>query len=337
MRYLADIERSPNTIKAHAHDLKDWFTFLGEIECNWQTVQLDEVGAFIRWLRRPPDVRRPSVSVLPSVEHQCSETTVNRKVSTVSVFYRHATRHGLDLGQLATFWERGAARGGWRPFLHHISKSAPRSRRVVSLPATSKIPRLLTPVAVQTILDACEHLRDRLLFEVLYDAGIRIGEALGLRHEDIAAAECEITVRRRENTNGARSKSPHSRTIPVSAELLCLYADYLHSEYGDLDSDYVFVNLWGRPHGRALTYSAVHALVRRLRKSTGIEFDPHWYRHTYATRMLRDKVPAEVVSTLLGHASLTTTAMTYGHLSSEDARRVLADAGWFSTTSAVTL
>ncbi|MGH3804482.1 MAG: tyrosine-type recombinase/integrase, partial [Pseudonocardiaceae bacterium] len=98
--------------------------------------------------------------------------------------------------------------------------------------------------------------------------GIRIGEALGLRHEDVAAAEREITVRRRSNTNGARSKSPHSRTIPVSAELVRLYADYLHAEYGDLDSDYVFVNLWGRPHGRALTYSAVHALVRRLRRDT---------------------------------------------------------------------
>ncbi|MFV9459186.1 MULTISPECIES: site-specific integrase [Rhodococcus] len=42
LRYLADIERSPNTIKAHAHDLKDWFTFLGEIECDWQTVRLEE-------------------------------------------------------------------------------------------------------------------------------------------------------------------------------------------------------------------------------------------------------------------------------------------------------
>ena len=41
-----------------------------------------------------------------------------------------------------------------------------------------------------------------------------------------------------------------SRTIPVSAELIRLYADYLHDEYGDLDSDYVFVNLWGSPRGR---------------------------------------------------------------------------------------
>ena len=83
---------------------------------------------------------------------------------------------------------------------------------------------------------------------------MRIGEALGLRHNDIAAAEREVTVRCRDNANGARAKSGNSRTIPVSAELIRLYADYLHAEYGDLDSDYVFVNLWGHPRGYPLTY-----------------------------------------------------------------------------------
>jgi site-specific recombinase XerD len=51
----------------------------------------------------------------------------------------------------------------------------------VNLPTTARIPRLLTPNEVQSILDACERLRDRLLFALLHDAGIRIGEALGLR------------------------------------------------------------------------------------------------------------------------------------------------------------
>lgn len=99
---------------------------------------------------------------------------MNRKPPTISVFYQHATR-GLDLGELVTFGDRGAARSGWRPFLHHISKSAPHARRVVTLPTTSKIPRLLTPDEVQAILDACEHLRDRLLFAALYDSGIFSG------------------------------------------------------------------------------------------------------------------------------------------------------------------
>jgi hypothetical protein len=46
------------------------------------------------------------------------------------------------------------------------------------------------------------------------------------------------------------------------------------------DSDYVFVNLWAHPRGHPLTYTAVYDLVRRLRRKTGIDFDPHWMRHT---------------------------------------------------------
>jgi hypothetical protein len=44
----------------------------------------------------------------------------------------------------------------------------------------------------------------------------------------------------RDNANDALTKSPATRTIPVSAELIRLVADRLHTEYGDLDSDYVF-------------------------------------------------------------------------------------------------
>ncbi len=331
LAYLTDIERSPNTVKAYAHDLKDWFTFLAGQGLDWREVRLEDVGEFVAWLRRPPVVRGGDVAVLPSMEHHCTESTVNRKLSALSAFYQHAARHGVDLGELLTTWQPAGRRGtAWKPFLHHISKGKPQPRRTIGLTAPRKHPRVLTAAEVQAILDACERLRDRFLFALLYDSGIRIGEALGLRHEDVAAAGREVTVCPRANDNGARSKSRTSRTIPVSAELVRLYADYLHGEYGDLDSDYVFVNLWGRPHGQPLAYPAVYDLVRRLRRRTGIDFDPHWWRHTAATRLLRDGVPIEVVSTLLGHADITTTLDVYGHLTAEDARRTLQAAGWFT-------
>jgi len=166
---------------------------------------------------------------------------------------------------------------------------------------------VLTARQVQAILDACDRLRDRLLFAVLFDSGMRIGEALGLRHEDLAVAERQVTVTPRVNDNRARVKGGAPRTIPVSAELLRLYADYLHGEYGELDSDYVFVNLWGRPRGRPLAYPAVYDLVGRLRRRTQIRFGPHQFRHTYATWLLRNGAGMETVKALLGHQSLATT------------------------------
>jgi hypothetical protein len=59
----------------------------------------------------------------------------------------------------------------------------------------------------------------------------------------------------RANDNRARAKGGRCRTIPAGAELMRLYADYLTGEYGALDSDYVFVNLWGGRRGRPVGLS----------------------------------------------------------------------------------
>jgi len=86
LAFLTDIERSPNTVKAYAHDLKDWFTFLCHRGLDWREVRLEDVGEFVAWLRLPPSARVGAIAVLPSVEHHCSEATVNRKLSAVSAF-----------------------------------------------------------------------------------------------------------------------------------------------------------------------------------------------------------------------------------------------------------
>jgi len=210
-----------------------------------------------------------------------------------------------------------------------VSKHGSERRRAIKLKASQSLPKVLTVKQVQTILDACEHLRDRLLFALMLDTGVRVGEALGLRHEDLTIAEKTVTITARDNDNRARAKTG-SRTIPASPELMRLYADYLNREYGALDSDYVFVNLWSAPLGRPWSYSAVYDLVKRLRMRTGIAFGPHLFRHTYATWLLRRGAGIESVQGLLGHASIATTIDTYGHLTVEDARMTLAAAGWFT-------
>jgi site-specific recombinase XerD len=334
LAYLASIERSPNTVKAYAHDLKDWFSFLGLRGLDWRSVTVEDVAGYVAWLRLPPAARDGRVQVLPMVEPHCAASSVNRKLAALTSFCEFHSRHGVPLaGLLVTMTPAGRGRSSatsFKPFLHHITRNSPQRRRAIKLSTSPPRPRVLTAAEAQAILDACEHLRDRLLFAVLLDTGVRIGEALGLRHEDLNIAERQLAVVARDNDNRARAKGGRSRFIPTSSELMRLYADYLNDEYGSLDSDYVFVNLWGRPHGRPLTYPAVYDLVGRLRRRTGITFGPHWFRHTYATWLLRRGAGMESVKELLGHASITTTVDTYGHLSIEDARATLEAAGWFT-------
>jgi integrase/recombinase XerD len=328
LAYLTDIGRSPDTVKAYAHDLKDYWSFIGFRGMDWREVRLEDIGEFVAWLQLPPAGRSGEVAVLPSVTAQVSASAVNRKLAAVSAFYAHQARNGTGVGDLLAVWRTGG-RGGWKPFLHHVSKSERYRGRAIALKAPKKLPRVLAVEEMQAILDACTRLRDRFFFAVLHETGCRAGEVLGLRHEDIAAAECEISIVPRENANGARAKSG-GRTVPVGPDLIRLYADYLHEEYGGIDSDVVFVNIWAEPKGHAWSYQAAYDLVLRLRARTGIAFDPHWCRHSAATRWLRDGVPVEVVSTLLGHSSVTTTSAIYGHLTAEDARAALEKAGWLT-------
>jgi integrase/recombinase XerD len=331
--YLTSIEKSPNTVKAYAHDLKDWFSYLTLHGLDWQVVTVEDVAGFVAWLRLPPGGRDGKVAVLSAAGNHCSAASVNRKLAALTSFCEFHARRGVNLAGLLTTMQPAGRRGSatsYKPFLQHVTKSGPQRRRAIGLKTSRARPKVLTAAEAQAILDACEHLRDRLLFAVLLDCGVRIGEALGLRHEDMGIAERAVTVTPRPNDNRARAKAGISRTIPASAELMRLYADYLTREYGSLDSDYVFVNLWSRPYGRPWTYAAVYDLVQRLRERTGIGFGPHQYRHTYATWLLRRGAGMETVKECLGHASITTTIDTYGHLTVEDARQTLEAAGWFT-------
>ena len=328
LAFLHSIERSPNTVKAYAHDLRDLFDFLGQVELGWAEVGLEDLGRFVAWLRLPPAARHEKVFALPTVDGHCAAATVNRKLAAVSAFYEFHHRHGRGPGDLLATWRPRARGGSWQPLLAHLGPRTQRSP-VIHLREGRRIPLILDEYQVAMLLEACARLRDRFLLTLLAEAGLRIGEALGLRHEDIDAAASVVAVVGRANANRARAKSGW-RQVPVPAQVIRLYSDYLHGEYGELDCDYVFVSLWSAQQGRPLSYRSVYDLVSRLRKRTGIQFGPHTFRHTYATGLLRRGVPVEIVQRLLGHASITTTSDTYAHLNVEDTRRALVRAGWLA-------
>jgi integrase/recombinase XerD len=334
LAHLTAIERSPNTVRAYAHDLRGFFAFLESRGIAWDAVVLEDVGKFVGWLRLSEAARDAHVTALPWVESGLSAATVNRKISAIASFYEFHHRHGVDLHDLLTRWRPGRRGGSWRPFLAHLGDK-PQRRRVIALRSGRRLPRELTAPEMTSLVEACDRLRDRFLLSLLRGTGLRIGEALGLRHEDIDALRGVIVVRQRLNVNGARAKT-QSREVPLDPALIRLYSDYLHEEYGPLDCDYVFVNLWAAPVGQPMTYASVDRLVRRLRRRTGIEFTPHQCRHSYATDLLRRGVAIEVVQHLLGHASISTTIDTYSHLGIEDARRALVAAGMLADSAEAT-
>lgn len=321
--YLAAIERSPNTVRAYAVSLKLWFEFLQVAGTRWDEAGVEDVARFVAWLRAPA----ANVIVLADGRGTRRPATVNRYLAGVFGFYDHHARTALQVAAELVSWRR-TSRGSYKPFLHHITKGRPIPVRPVKLPVTRRAPRILEAEQIVAILAACEHLRDRFLLSLLAETGMRVGQALGLRHADFASRSREVhIVPRADNANGARAKVRSAAVVPVSTPLVRLYSEYMHVEYGDIDSDYVFVNLFGGRIGAAMTYPAVNQMIGRIAARTGIGFTAHMLRHSHATALVRRGVPIEVVARLLTHRSPVTTSQAYVHLGAADIREALHRAG----------
>ena len=165
-----------------------------------------------------------------------------------------------------------------------------------------------------------------------FTTGMRIGQILGLRHEDIDTRQRTIRIESREsNPNGARSKGRKSGTIPMTEQVNRLYIEYMHEEYGYIDSPFVFINF---ETIQPMTYSAADSIIQRLRRKTGNHrWSIHTLRHTFVTLSRRAGVPIDVISNLVLHSNLQTTIDMYSHLDVEDLRKLLIKYGAWDESS----
>jgi integrase/recombinase XerD len=314
LTYLEDLERSPHTIRAYAHHLCLFWQYLQHTHCDWTSVGLSELAEFVSWLRQP---HTDFVSLQEETSRR-SETTINAILSAVTMLYEYHTRVGRVEGS-AFYQEQRLPNRRYKGLLYHISKHKPVHTRLVKLKAPRRIPGTLTAEEVGQLIAACQRLRDKFLVSLLYESGVRVGVALGLRHENIHSWDNVIwVVPRANNRNGARAKTREAYSIPVSPSLMRLYTDYLLHEFAATDSDYVFVNLWEGTRGQPMKYETVADLFRRLGAKTGLAVHPHLLRHTHATDLLRSGMDAAYVQKRLGHASVQTTINTYVHLTDKD-------------------
>lgn len=312
------MERSPNTVLSYASHLKLYWEFLRDSDLGWKAITLENLADFIAWLRRP-DPR--TISIKPE-ESRRSEGTINGIISAVCGFYDYQERNGNTEG-IDIYRSQFQPGRKYKSFLHHINKSKETRTRLLKLKQPKRIPKTLKEEQVNQLIVACNRIRDKFLICLLHETGMRIGQALGLRHEDVRSWDNEIQITpRNDNANGARAKAKDLNVIHVSKELMSLYSEYITTEYPEnIDSDYLFVNIWEGRVGYPLTYSTVQALFNRLSSNTGIKVTPHYFRHTHATDLIREGMPMAYVQKRLGHASIQTTIDTYVHVSNADVKQ----------------
>src|SRR5262245_38862770 len=110
LAFLSDVDRSPNTVKAYAYDVKDFFVFLAVRGLDWREVRLEDVGEFVAWLALPPELRGGQAGALAPLQPHVVVATVSRKLAALAAFYTHQGRHGADVRELLRTWHKGGRR-----------------------------------------------------------------------------------------------------------------------------------------------------------------------------------------------------------------------------------
>ena len=186
-------------------------------------------------------------------------------------------------------------------------------------------PRALRPGEVERVLGAVTDKRDRLLFQIMFETGLRISEALSVRLERIRLDAQEITV---------VGKGGRERTVYlIRTEALGMLRRFLRAQ-GWLGRDGETITQTGllfRPTeskqrsgkaGEPIDYTTVQQRWKRYCKAAKVEATIHQLRHTYATRLVNEGKPLEIVQKILGHRNPQTT-QRYAAVSDETVRRAL--------------
>ena len=264
-RFLASPALSGATRRAYGSDVEEFCAWLDERGTDLDAVDVRVLAEYVAWLG---GARRGK---------KLAPATISRKLAAVRAFLRHA------LGPDRVPDARLAPRKG---------------RRLPDAPAAAEIEHTLEALEGDEPLA----LRNRTLVEVVYSAGLRSAEAVGLDLADVDFDQELVHVR--------QGKGGKERVVPLGEEAALWLGRYLRD---------------GRP---ALAKGANDALFlsargRRLDTSTlrRIVPHPHRLRHAFATHLLDGGADLRTIQELLGHSSLSTTQI-YSHVDPRHLRRV---------------
>jgi integrase len=346
---------SPNTVRGYATSLAQWWSFLEQRDetGQWTEAGVPAVTGFLSWLRNGRTAGR-SLAVPDSAPS--AETLSARLAALISFYQWQAAVHDVPVaGRLMKGRPSRAPSLGLLAHLDARRGAAPSSLVKVRRRRRDR-PPLLLPQEIQAIIDGCAswdtaagdwkgNLRDRLIFSVLAETGMRLGEVLGMTISDFVmglggTAYIEV-VPREGNANGARVKMMRPRRVHVSADLERLFADYLTHlacRAASLGLEItpaspLLVNLERPPLLAAMREGTVRDKVTALKKK-GIgppDWTPHWFRHSHASALLLAGTPEWVVSRRVGHAHIQTTIDLYGWVREDEA--LMAAANWKTYTS----
>lgn len=272
---------SEHTVRAYLGDIRSLVSFAGARGLSPSAIDLPVLRS---WLAAHS-------------KSGAARTTIARQASSAKRFTAWATREGI----------LGADPG--------TRLQAPRAHRTLpGVLSSGQAAAAMTPTAPDHDPDDPIAQRDRLIVELLYATGIRVGELCGLDIGDIDPSRNVLRV---------IGKGNKERTVPYGVPAATAITTWLRSGRPELAQakagDALLVGAKGGRLDQRMARTVVHQVLQALPDAP--DLGPHGLRHSAATHLLEGGADLRVVQELLGHASLATTQL-YTHVSVERLRKV---------------
>ena len=271
---LLAARRAPKTVEAYRRDLAQLGAYLGKPVAKATLEQLERYTAQLR-------------------ADGLSGATIARRTAAARSFYRHQQLLGARDDNPAA---------------------------AIKLPRRAKpLPKTLSPGEAVRLIEAAagtqpRALRDQALVELLYGAGLRVSEAIGLEKAGVDLEDRLVRV---------IGKGDKERVIPIGRHAVEALRRYLSRGRPYLDARHrpeLFLNA----RGGALTRAGAFLILRKLAEKAGLDphrVHPHLLRHSFATHLLEGGADLRSVQEMLGHADLSTTEL-YTHVTDKRRRQL---------------
>jgi integrase/recombinase XerD len=246
------------------------------------------------------------------LEHQPAPTaqTINHRLCVLRCVYRF--HHAQEIPGKPLFQRRYSTRSSLGYGRRHT--------KITTNLRLRQPRRLIVPLSADQVArfwKGFRTFRDLALVALMLQNGLRSCEVLQLQLEDLLLSEARLHV---------LGKGRKQRFLPLTANTLQVLQNYLHLERPLTNSSTLFVSLKGRRRGQPMTPAGLRSLFRHHRLVSKVpQANPHRFRHTFGSDMVRAGISLPALMHLMGHADIHTT-MLYVQLAPEDVWREFARA-----------
>ena len=322
-----------STTRSYAYSIALFLRWCARSGRAWQA-GVEQIGLFMTWLAHAVPAASGADGGAVMAGPGAVAARGARRVNAVLTAVRGMTVHAVA---------EGTAGGHLVPLLYEIAddRDLPAEARAGDgrmswrMRARHRVCEPESPVTraadadIAALLAACRSARDRLIVLLLARAGLRRGEAAGLRRSDVhlladsRSLGCEVlrahlhVVRREDNPNGAWAKSRRQRVVPLDFLTVQAFDTYQlerAAAAAAAGSDFVLVNLFRPPAGAPMRLDAINELIAAASRRAGIDppVRPHQLRHSFGSNVADAGTGIDVIASLLGH-SWVSSSQVYVH------------------------